>query len=53
VLEMANQPLIAILGEQYPRSWFCVNQSSIDVDIAEFFHGIRLTVLSTIPEKGH
>ena len=43
MLEMANQPSIAILGEQYPRSWFYVNQSSIDVDIAEFFHGIRLT----------
>ena len=27
MLKMANQPSIAILGEQYPRSWFYVNHS--------------------------
>ena len=35
MLEMANYPSIAILGEQYPRSWFYVNHS-LDVGVAEF-----------------
>ena len=52
LLETANQPSIAILGEQYPRSWFYVNQSSHRRRCCRIFNDIRLTKAFNRCRKG-